>query len=403
MRKRQSTLAGVLGALACVATLALGATHADTRGPRSSTYTPHGVAPIAARSQSTWTPVINPGARPLKIYYKASIDDYAAVVTQESEKELLQEGYVFVRNDGLILPFWNAPGAVALTLIRCQTWVNGVSREAYQTTTASPSAHRCAVVREEGVIFTDPAPDRMELVTYWNGVKRESATGAFLATETLYRNDGLAPGHIEGYIPRTDPDSGWRQLRSFWYGVAEDHLTAAGAGLTAITGYEQAIRTGVHSYVRDEGFLFTSPTPGMVPVYAYYRLHQRPNGSTRFDYFLGATSQAAADAAALGYAIVTIDGFCYATQQPDTVPLKRYWHAGRGDYFTLAAAASEAAAVANGYQNVGTECFVPLTQPPQTLRLRRIEPGVLRRYPKETLPTLPSTMPTAPPSIRPPM
>ncbi|KAF0178190.1 MAG: peptidase M23B [Alphaproteobacteria bacterium] len=399
MRKLQSALAGILAALAVIA---IGGAQAGMGDPRSSAPTRSRIVipPPAPRAQSGWTQIVNPGPQPLKIFYKASTEDFVAVATPESETLLLSEGFQFVRTDGLVMP-WRSSDTVALNLVRCQSWTNGQSRTSYATTTAPPSVHRCDVIREEGSVYIHPAPDRMELIAYWNGVKGESALGAFLAAETLYRNASLAPGKIEGFVPRTDPDSAWRQQRSFWDPIAEDNLTAAGPGLTGITGYGQAIRSGLHAYVRDEGFVATSPAAGMTPLYAYFRQHQRSNGSTRRDYFLGATPQAAADAAALGYAVITIDGFCHTTQQPGAVPLKRYWHAGRGDYFTLASSASEASAVAAGYQYVGTECYVPLARPAETLMLRPLGPRQTRPLPRRSLPTAPSPVPL--PSTKPPM
>jgi hypothetical protein len=47
-----------------------------------------------------------------------------------------------------------------------------------------------------------------------------------------------------------------------------------------------------------------------------------------------------------------------STQEPGTVPLKLFWHAGRGDNFTTATAVGEQHALSGGYKFARIEGYV---------------------------------------------
>lgn len=85
------------------------------------------------------------------------------------------------------------------------------------------------------------------------------------------------------------------------------------------------------------------------------RLYWGPN---RGDNFTTATAQGVQDALAAGYIFIRIEGYTFASSQPNTVPLKLYWNPFRGDNFVTATAQGEQDALAVGYGLVRVEGYV---------------------------------------------
>jgi hypothetical protein len=89
----------------------------------------------------------------------------------------------------------------------------------------------------------------------------------------------------------------------------------------------------------------------------------------RGDNFTTGTAPGEQAATGAGYGFVRVEGYVYANAQPSTVPLKLFWNAARGDNFTTATAAGESDAKAAGYTFVRVEGHVYPTATPSTVPL----------------------------------
>ncbi len=93
-----------------------------------------------------------------------------------------------------------------------------------------------------------------------------------------------------------------------------------------------------------------APAGGLVPLKLYWH-------GGRGDNFLTGTAEGEASAIAAGYVFVRVEGYAYAAEMPGTVPLWLYWHAGREDNMT-ATAVGGPVATGHGYAQVRIEGWV---------------------------------------------
>jgi len=121
---------------------------------------------------------------------------------------------------------------------------------------------------------------------------------------------------------------------------------------TATPQGEAEAKTGGYHLIRIEGYVFTDPQSGTVPLRQYW-------GETRHDHMLLGTDPAKFKKNASNR-LVRIEGFAYSEPQSDTVPLKRF-SLTRGDNFTLATSPSEKEALAKGYVFRHVEAYVNST------------------------------------------
>jgi len=100
-----------------------------------------------------------------------------------------------------------------------------------------------------------------------------------------------------------------------------------------------------------EGWIFTFPAPGTVPLDLYYH-------DSREDHFLIATAESRRAADEAGYRLVRREGYAYDSQQPGTVPLELFWSQDRADNFTTTSEVGKGHANAAEYASVKTEAYV---------------------------------------------
>ncbi len=134
---------------------------------------------------------------------------------------------------------------------------------------------------------------------------------------------------------------------------------------------EQAAQAAGYRPVRIEGYLFSHPRPGTVPLKLFSHRGSTPATAVRLpdriaamhqcrlsDDLTAATPAGEREALAAGYEFVRVEGYIYPNRQPGTVPLKLFWHIGRNDNLTTATAEGEREALAAGYQFIRIEGYV---------------------------------------------
>jgi hypothetical protein len=124
----------------------------------------------------------------------------------------------------------------------------------------------------------------------------------------------------------------------YWNSARTENVTTK----VSLVGFEK---------IRIEGYLFTNPHPGTVPVKTFYH-------DSRDDYALVATAKGEADMIAAGYRYIRTEGYGFAQPFPTSVPLKMYWNASRNDHVTVAETRSQQDQVNSGYSYVRTEAFL---------------------------------------------
>ena len=102
---------------------------------------------------------------------------------------------------------------------------------------------------------------------------------------------------------------------------------------------------------RTEGYVFSEPAPGLVPLKAYW--NEALNAHDEM-----ATAEGEREALGAGYAFDGSQGFIYADPHPDTRPLKHYRDSGDTHGLVTATADGEADAAARGYHFVRIEGYV---------------------------------------------
>ena len=134
-------------------------------------------------------------------------------------------------------------------------------------------------------------------------------------------------------------------LDQFFDASRGDNLAAASAVSVAraLAAHYQRQRT--------EGYVFSDPGPGLVPLKAYW--NEALNAHDEM-----ATAEGEREALVAGYGFDGAQGFIYADPHPDTRPLKHYRDAGDTHGLVTATAEGEADAAARGYHFVRIEGYV---------------------------------------------
>ena len=149
-------------------------------------------------------------------------------------------------------------------------------------------------------------------------------------------------GVQNAYGTRVD---GVAMLATAWSDARREHATVAttpGRGAVDGSGY---------TWVYQEGWVFAHQAPQTVPLQLYWHVGHHDNFTT-------ATTDGINAAIAAGYIFVRTEGYVYPTPQPGTVALNLYWSAARQDNLTTANPTAQAAALATGYNFVRTEGYV---------------------------------------------
>jgi ubiquitin len=151
-------------------------------------------------------------------------------------------------------------------------------------------------------------------------------------------------------------------VHRYWNAGSNDHFYTASP--TEI-GTTQHGAVGNHGYTceANDWHVATNPHPGMVPVFRYY------NGATKDHFYthnageIGTTQQGATGNH--GYSCEGILGHLYPNPTGASVPVYRYWHAGKSDHFYTTNPAeigtTQQGAVGNhGYASEGILGYAPL-------------------------------------------
>lgn len=115
-----------------------------------------------------------------------------------------------------------------------------------------------------------------------------------------------------------------------------------------INGIQAATGAG-YRLVRKQGCILTNKLPGTVPLKLYWH-------GGRGDNFTTATG--AGDAQRAGYQFVRTLGYIYTSPNNNTAPLRLHWSAARGDNFVSSTSQGASAANAAGYRSVRNEGYI---------------------------------------------
>jgi len=144
--------------------------------------------------------------------------------------------------------------------------------------------------------------------------------------------------------------NGMRVLVNAYHDGRGDHFaTATDVGI-------QSARDAGYRFAYADGWIFSVPAPGTVPLKLYWH-------AGRGDNMVTATSGSEGAAKGAGYTFVRTEGYVYPTPQPGTSPLRHFWSAARQDNFTTTTSEGAAAALAAGYVEVGVEGYVFTSRP----------------------------------------
>lgn len=170
------------------------------------------------------------------------------------------------------------------------------------------------------------------------------------------------------YVEHSGPD-GWVSGK---YLLADQNGTSSQSNKQKMNPALAAILGAILGAVINEALDDDGPTPTTPPptaheaenftgLYLYY-------SSQRGDNFSAATVRGIQDANSAGYRRVRKQGCILKAQIPGTVPLKLFWHGGRGDNFTTATGAQDAQNA--GYQFVRTLGYIYTSPNNNTVPLR---------------------------------
>lgn len=124
-----------------------------------------------------------------------------------------------------------------------------------------------------------------------------------------------------------------------------DYVAAASSSTLA------RLQADKYEVLRTEGYVFTDPSPGLVPLKVY--LNEALNAHDDI-----VTAEAEHEAQAAGYQFDGVQGFVYADPHPDTRPLKHFRDASGTHSLLTATPEGEADALAHGYRFVRIEGYV---------------------------------------------
>lgn len=160
------------------------------------------------------------------------------------------------------------------------------------------------------------------------------------ALQTCEAERAPTPPAVAG-SPRTPLDQ-------FLDSTRADYVAAASAGAVdrAIAAHYQRLRS--------EGYVFTEPAPGLIPLKLYWNEALGVHEDV-------ATADAERDAQAAGFAFDGAQGFIYADPAPGARPLKRYLNPQTGHSMVTATAEGEADAAAHGFAFDRIEGYIAST------------------------------------------
>jgi hypothetical protein len=161
---------------------------------------------------------------------------------------------------------------------------------------------------------------------------------------TFQRADGSC--EAEPAVPAVAVASSPRTpLDQFFDAARGDNVAAASA-----TSVARALAAH-YERQRTEGFVFSEPGPGLVPLKAYW--NETLNAHDEM-----ATAEGEREAQSAGYAFDGGQGFIYADPHPDTRALKHYRDPSNGHGLVTATPEGEADATARGFHFVRIEGYV---------------------------------------------
>jgi hypothetical protein len=132
-------------------------------------------------------------------------------------------------------------------------------------------------------------------------------------------------------------------LKLYWNGRTDNMTTTA--------PLDQQDTVAGYQFVRIEGYVFTKPQTGTVPLKQYW-------SAERADYQLTMTAQSEKDALSAGYRFIRVEGYTYPSWQPGLVPLNLYYNPDRQDNFVAASAQAGLDATNTAYHYVRTEGYI---------------------------------------------
>ena len=134
------------------------------------------------------------------------------------------------------------------------------------------------------------------------------------------------------------------QLATAWSASRTEHATVAQfeSGSLNSSGYQ---------WSSSEGWLFAKQAPQTVPLQLYWN-------ASRNDFFTTASADGINSAVAAGYTFVRTQGYVYRTQQPGTIPIYTLWNAASQDNLLTSQPGTQMWALANGYSYVRVEGYV---------------------------------------------
>jgi len=275
-------------------------------------------------------------------------------VTHQAERDAWAVGYIYQGVEGWIAPLPSA-ASVPLKLY----WHSGRGDNfltATQQGEADAQAAGYSYVRNEGYVFPSQVAGSVPLQQYWHAGRGDN----FLLTTQYARNQASVAGYqfVRNEAWVTPPDHHGpppKPLKLYWHSGRGDNFSTPSFG----PGEADAISAG-YRFVRDEGWVFQSSNsePGLVPLKLYWHPGRGDNFST-------ATQQGEQDAQDAGYSFIRNEGYIHPsrgnweTGTRDTLEL--YWSDARQDNFSFVTAQAKIDADNAGYGKVRDEGYVLIT------------------------------------------
>lgn len=217
-------------------------------------------------------------------------------------------------------------------------------------------------VRTQGFVLSDQAPGTAALKLFWHAKRGDNLSVCTPEMEKKARAAGYRFVRTQGYVLSVSGAASTEKLvarspmeesllepiRLYWGKARGDHLSVTSAGLGDA-------RRARYVDLGSQGALLRQGRPGAVPLKLFYH-------PGRGDNFSSSTARGEQDARNAGYRYVRTQGFVLSDQAPGTVPLKLFWHSGRSDNFSASTEAQAKAALRAGYRFVRVQGYVYPTE-----------------------------------------
>lgn len=151
-------------------------------------------------------------------------------------------------------------------------------------------------------------------------------------------------------------------LYRYWQLEISDHFYTNSADEIGTTKYRQKGKEG-YMYEGIQCYLYREQVERSVPLYRYWKNTVKDHFYTTHAEEIGTITPG--KIGNHGYTSEGIVGYCFPTQQPDTVPLYRYWNPKNSDHFYTTNGMQEIDTVTpretgnHGYISEGIVCYVP--------------------------------------------